>query len=344
MPRRAAAVMEVEPEPEAPMEVEPTIEDRLEKEQEIWAAFKDEHHEVVDQMPLSLHRQFTLLRELDEQATSHKSNLLPLIHQYILLRQSIACGKIPEPIDALPQPPNGAGYFAFQSDTAPTTPARRLLAEALGTPRTPTPMGVPPERVKTPETTREMLSHMAWLSEEIMLIIEEQVNLAQAADDYVERNTRLVDQAIKEQEASIALGQRSGTHIALPELVLPHSARPQRPVATSPTELFAIEDFPIEDPLEAASKEAELTLGRGKRARNSRRDSRSLKITLPAPAATPDEKLYCVCQLGSFGEAINVFQFHLDCVGLQRAPENRRWYCPDCTIERNKPRNERRKR
>src|SRR4051812_9290094 len=49
--------------------------------------------------------------------------------------------------------------------------------------RTSTPMSVPPERSKAPRTTREMLSHMAWLSEEILRASEEKVNLAQVAYD-----------------------------------------------------------------------------------------------------------------------------------------------------------------
>lgn len=58
------------------------------KELEIWDAFKEEHHEstpikiilieqsteldvaVLEQLPLSLHRQYTLIRELDDQSNS----------------------------------------------------------------------------------------------------------------------------------------------------------------------------------------------------------------------------------------------------------------------------------
>jgi hypothetical protein len=55
----------------------------LEREQEVWDAFREEHYEgmwctsrstrdlevvaVIEQLPLTLHRQFSLLRELDEQ-------------------------------------------------------------------------------------------------------------------------------------------------------------------------------------------------------------------------------------------------------------------------------------
>jgi hypothetical protein len=98
-----------------------------------------------------------------------------------------------------------------------------------------------------------MLSHIAWLSEEILRASEEKVNLAQAAYDsvrlfpqivglmsyavpQVDRHIRLLDQSIKEQEASISLGVRPGTHLApilLPELIVPGS-RAARTVAHSP--------------------------------------------------------------------------------------------------------------
>jgi hypothetical protein len=98
-----------------------------------------------------------------------------------------------------------------------------------------------------------MLSHMAWLSEEILRACEEKVNIAQAAyvsvrpsllpcpcrhqpKLQVDRHIRLVDQAIKEQQISISLGMRSGTQpapIVLPDIVVPRLARPPR-TAESP--------------------------------------------------------------------------------------------------------------
>jgi hypothetical protein len=64
------------------------------KELEIWDAFREEHFEgglsdfyrgqrrkadvlllVIEQLPLSLHRQYTLLRELDEQAQGESPSL-----------------------------------------------------------------------------------------------------------------------------------------------------------------------------------------------------------------------------------------------------------------------------
>lgn len=86
---------------------------------------------------------------------------------------------------------NGASRLLASSrlsnTTGPSIPLKRLHLHNFASPRTPTPMGIPPERSKTPETTREMLSHIAWLSEELLRASQEKVNLAQAAHDSVGR-------------------------------------------------------------------------------------------------------------------------------------------------------------
>jgi hypothetical protein len=99
------------------------------------------------------------------------------------------------PTGFLSRLPNGTPPSQLRLEAAsptkagPSTPLRKLQAESLSTPRTPTPMGIPPERVKVPQTTREMLSHIAWLSEELLRASEEKVNLAQAAYDSVSHST-----------------------------------------------------------------------------------------------------------------------------------------------------------
>jgi hypothetical protein len=104
-----------------------------------------------------------------------------------------------------------------------------------------------------PTTSRTLLSRIAWLSDEILRTSEEKVHLAQASCDsvsnhtmclshapfmrtQVDRHIRILDQAIQEQEAAIALGPRPGGHpapILLPDLVVPRWARSSR-VTLSP--------------------------------------------------------------------------------------------------------------
>jgi hypothetical protein len=50
-----------------------------------------------------------------------------------------------------------------------------------------TPLGISPSLLKPPETNRELLSHIAWLSEELLRAAQEKVCLAQAANDSVRR-------------------------------------------------------------------------------------------------------------------------------------------------------------
>lgn len=58
----------------------------------------------------------------------------------------------------------------------------------LSMPRTPQSLPILPKHSDPPQTTRKMLSHVAWLSEEIMRTSEEKINLAQAACDTVNRS------------------------------------------------------------------------------------------------------------------------------------------------------------
>jgi len=49
------------------------------------------------------------------------------------------------------------------------------------------PLGIPPGHRKPPKTNRELLSYVAWLSEELLRAAQEKVCLAQAANDSVRR-------------------------------------------------------------------------------------------------------------------------------------------------------------
>ncbi|KAG1780088.1 hypothetical protein EV702DRAFT_1211836 [Suillus placidus] len=53
------------------------------KELEIWDAFKEEHHEILEQLPLSLHRQYTLIHELDDQSNAYASHFCTRIADWL---------------------------------------------------------------------------------------------------------------------------------------------------------------------------------------------------------------------------------------------------------------------
>ncbi|KAG8966344.1 hypothetical protein FRC03_012141 [Tulasnella sp. 419] len=71
------------------------------KAQEEWDTFREEYHEVVEQLPLSLYRHSSLMHELDTKVQEHLTEMLPLIRSYISLRQSLA-PKVPKPVDETP--------------------------------------------------------------------------------------------------------------------------------------------------------------------------------------------------------------------------------------------------
>ncbi|KAJ7231451.1 hypothetical protein B0H12DRAFT_1146458 [Mycena haematopus] len=63
--------------------------DRLDKEREVWDAFKDEHVEVFDLSSI-LWRRFDLVRELDQQDTRNTASLLEAFMKYVQLRRACA--------------------------------------------------------------------------------------------------------------------------------------------------------------------------------------------------------------------------------------------------------------
>ncbi|KIM87681.1 hypothetical protein PILCRDRAFT_815263 [Piloderma croceum F 1598] len=342
--------------------------EELKKEFEIWDAFREEHFEAIEQLPLSLHRQYILLRELDEQAQGYSKDLLPTIQRYIELRKSLAARTeseqppdVEQPTKSEPPPTpiqnlrpsfNGNGSTTSrpasptkdQGTPAPALPMKTPLVASLATTRTPTPMTIPPHRMKQPQTTREMLSHIAWLSEEVLRASEEKVNLAQAAYDSVDRHIRLLDQSIKEQEAAISLGVRPGTHLApilLPELIVPgsraaraaaaHSPAPPPPDEEGGMTLGMVgdeEDGGEEVQPQRRGRAAKKGKARGRlkkedtvvvvepeqqsgsRSRNRVGTARTLKLTGPAleqeamPPPPLDEERYCYCNQVSFGEMV----------------------------------------
>ncbi|KII88868.1 hypothetical protein PLICRDRAFT_175126 [Plicaturopsis crispa FD-325 SS-3] len=371
---------------------EETAKENSEKEREIWDAFREEHFEGELSLPLSLHRQLILMRELDDQAQAHNSDLLPSIQQYIALRRSlvsyldgaVALGsstevpdvpmneakddsgsKTPEPTAHLmsisPQrPPVGVNH------TEPTQTVGGSTSKSSS---------IPPGQTKPPKTTRELLSHIAWLSEEVLRASEEKVNLAQAACDSIDRHIRLLDQSISEQETSLSLGIRPGTQpapIVLPELVVPRWVRAAH-AERSPTPSFGVDDASgnvgPENPSEVVPDDTgNVSSGPGRRRKGvarrgkdkktdneaaptatggGRRTVKSVKLSLP----TEEERPYCYCHQPSYGEMVACDDadcerewFHLGCVGLTEPPaEDVKWYCHDC-LPHNKGSRRRRKR
>ncbi|KAG6910903.1 hypothetical protein DXG01_006586 [Tephrocybe rancida] len=246
-----------------------------EKEQDVWESLKDEHFEA------------------------YTANLLPTIQQYIRKRvQTLAVshhanGHEPEEQSN----PNDHEPSETNRDASPTRPMHS---------------GLPSNFSKPITTSRETLSRIACLVDELLRASEEKVNVAQAAYD---------SQAIKDQEASITLGARPG-HLEpgnLSELTVGRWVKPSR-ATLSPIngdeldeDMNGVQDGVTgDDPSEAFKG---LQISTGKRGRGKAKGSRQksadanaastppLTITLPAQPA-PVEETFCVCHQGSFGEMI----------------------------------------
>ncbi|OSD02760.1 hypothetical protein PYCCODRAFT_1410194, partial [Trametes coccinea BRFM310] len=231
-----------------PQEADP---ERAAKEREVWDAFREEHYELLEQLPLSLHRAFTLIHELDQQAQDNLTHISPAVLKYVALRKAHAAAAQPKdvptadagatsgvPGETLGQEVNGHTSPRMPNGSAPNG----ILTRSTSTsgPHTrqtaPSTSNTLASALQNSSSTRELLVNIAQSSEEVTRACAEKVYLAQHAYDLVDRYIRGLDRAIKEQEASISLGLRPGTHpasIILPEVVVPQSTR-GRVVATPP--------------------------------------------------------------------------------------------------------------
>ncbi|RDB21519.1 PHD finger protein ING1 [Hypsizygus marmoreus] len=358
--------------------IEQPTNDRLEKECEVWEAFREEHFEAIEQLPLTLHRQYALMHELDQQANGISADLLPMLQKYILKRREMNLSSVSKPRDNVSatheevdsdgksatslhlthvDPSDGVHSQAAPLSNGLNKATQRLPSEAWATLQTIPDDGLT-NRLNNPITTRETLSHIALLTEELLRASEEKVNIAKAAYDSVDRHCRILEQAIKDQESSIALGPRPG-HLApnsISDLILSRSTGRLR-ATLSPLDGGELEPgvvpteeqenaAPISDVEQDAHNFTEGKRGRGRRkGRVQKQDEYlaqavPLTITLPAQpvtaAAAAEEETYCYCNQGSFGEMIACDDkkcvrgwYHLKCVDLDMAPEGR-WYCPDC--------------
>ncbi|TFK25011.1 hypothetical protein FA15DRAFT_668879 [Coprinopsis marcescibilis] len=321
------------------------LKDPAEKEREIWDAIREERYEIVEQLPLTLHRQLSLMRQLDQQsqgiyvlnlssfcqlcnATGYIEKLLPTLRDYMKLRHKLAAETKDEEDDTVSLAKEDGGSKSTSSSTAiaPTT-SMDAFSPSFTLSQT-APMPIPRERTRAPRTSREHLSHIAWLSEELLRASQEKANLAQATNDSVERHIRLLDLAIQEQQASLISSTTGSIH--LPDLTLP---KPTRQTAN------------------ALDKYNSITLQTSglfnDRADDESGDSPIEQVGIPrdvmkAMFVNPTkneagEDLYCYCNRVSFGEMIacdgphcGLEWFHLGCVGLTEPPEGE-WYCENCT-------------
>ncbi|KAF8522151.1 hypothetical protein BU17DRAFT_44769 [Hysterangium stoloniferum] len=207
--------------------------------QEVWESLKEEFYEPIEQLPLSLHRSFTLIGEQDREAQSSQNELLPTIRSYIKLRQSLEQEQDNDirsktayrgaevnhtqhnriNVEARSNSPpanfnqaNNTARDPATSHIVRSTPQSSPMRAQGGRETDATvPKSVPfPPRAR-PKTIGELLTRITFLTSELLRASDEKVGLATVAYDLIDRHVKILDTAVKEHEGSVVLGLREGT-------------------------------------------------------------------------------------------------------------------------------------
>ena len=127
---------------------------------------------------------YKVCTECRARETDYTNGLLPSLHKYIHYRQSMGNVAALQPAEENKQY-NQHGEplntdFGGDITLAPMISSR---SEGLHS----STLAISPSCRKPPNTNRELLSHVAWLLEELLRAAQEKVCLAQAANDSVRR-------------------------------------------------------------------------------------------------------------------------------------------------------------
>lgn len=332
----------------------------------LWDAFREEFHEIIEQLPLYLHRSYTLLHELDEHAEQHAGDLLRDVRKYTAIRQDLARSTSSQSISSQapsdgPNEPaiDGNGNEHSYEIVASTSSQHEADISSNGIPGSVVDVlegyesysvesgagSLPPAN-----TTRILLPRIVWSADEFFRTSEEKTSLAQTIYDSVQRHIRQLDQAIKEQEISISMGMRQGTHPALLEdLTVPRWQRQPVAALESPAD-FSVPSVPnISANTDESGKPTSKKGRKGATLESFPSTGTGLRLRLKPPHAPTtqqtsdslaEEELYCICHQPSTGTMVacdnvrcqNGIWFHLVCMGLAEGSvdKTKKWYCPTC--------------
>lgn len=272
-----------------------------EKERLLWEAIRDEHFQVVEQLPLTIHRQYSLLRELDERTGGYLEKLLPLMKDYIDGRQKCA----------LPDASDG-------QDEEPSTPphpnhTRALLADIL-----------------------HLSDDLARSSEEkvnIALAVNNSVKRHIRLLDHAIRET----QSSLGSQPGASAAPIHLPDLVVPRWSR-NSRNSLSPVGDLDADIIASPQSTRNKKLRgksgsSANTTVQLTF-RGVAA------GPPFALTAEDLVVDSSERRYCYCQEVSFGEMIACDNpkcerewFHLACVELEEPPKGK-WFCAECSAKR----------
>ncbi|KAG8833330.1 hypothetical protein FRC17_010862 [Serendipita sp. 399] len=211
--------------------------DKLPSERDLaWEIVKEECHdsEFLEQVPLAIQRNFSLMRELDEQVSAHLREIPSVLKQYYQLRvkmeedMAVSQANAEEvPAEVNRQDKRAASRASFSSASlTPITdsPSARSLSlpnarqgsgdsDVMEDDETEeqdtsfeTERSLPP-----PPTSTQLITRVATLATNAVRGSVEKVNLSKAAHAVIDRHIRALDIAIADQENTILIGKRPGT-------------------------------------------------------------------------------------------------------------------------------------
>ncbi|ORX38443.1 hypothetical protein BD324DRAFT_620889 [Kockovaella imperatae] len=354
----SASVREVESEDAKP-DANGKISLGPEKELEAWQDFAADHYEMIEQLPLELHRTFRLLRELDETCVAQTNDLETVIRRYIAKRMGIQAAErieletnvpviesaapIPDGQGGLLAPPDGAeegteealeveSRRAFPEEGKGQEGDVEMECDAVGQAKDPSAdQGKDEEEGKTDTRASELLPDIGRLAREMVRNGEEKVALAVGAYNAIDRHIRALDSALSAHEASILLGLRPDTN-------------PSAAVEPGMVLLDGIGKNPGEDreqvTIGMGGGTARKKKGKKNQATNGASDLPDATTELPGPLfdleVDPNEPRYCYCNNVSYGQMVGCENdecplewFHLGCIGLTQPPTGK-WWCNIC--------------
>ncbi|KAH8117142.1 hypothetical protein DFH11DRAFT_983794 [Phellopilus nigrolimitatus] len=317
------------PEPAVVLEERRRLRNGKDLEQCVWEAFREEYVESIEQLPLSLHRRFTLLSELDIQAQSHRSALLPSLKEYAKKRITTEKKNVNIVPNEAQDCDNGT---KSDLDFGRAAGIAKIIA------------GAKERHLKSADTLPEISS----LLNDLIRASEEKVNLAQATYDTVDKHVCLLDQAIKEHDLHSPINNEGGPGLRFAgnHLRTTPTNNPMGPVkwrnkndrtgnsvvfpSQSPQDDASLNKRFRKVPATAKGPVSDLGL-------RPRSNVSNINAAIDGDI-DPHEPRYCYCNQVSWGEMIACDAddcerewFHLGCAGLTEAPKGKsKWYCNAC--------------
>jgi len=294
-------------------EVGSTSDDVLSTEEKVnsrvWDAFREEYHEVLEQLPLTLQRAFILIRELDDQAQSNNAALVDYLRQYLQARTDHSR--------------NGRGSVA--PNTLPSSSSKGLISRVAAI---------------TEENSRAAQERVN-IAQSAYDSVDRQIRLLDQSIEEVE--TIIASTSHPDSQPRRILSYMVTGRWLRPQI----EPLPQPSDHVSGTQEPPTIELPMPDRSRGKTNTVSLRKNRKGKKRKNVHGQRALLPPetstaggVPVNAQDPNEPRYCYCNNVSYGAMVQCENspkcqfdwFHYDCIGLKKAPKGK-WFCPDCKPE-----------